>query len=325
MNVVDLKEKLIAFTAQRYQVQSDKDLNDYIFSNYLFHSYDPALIEFVFKNRREISALFSSDSQLQEFIDFCIRSTKQYTYRRNQYINYPHEYETLLHAEYRDFFIQIKTLLETVDSPESIAGAFGPILSQHHERLSLILASYCVTYQETPLTKSGLLQSVPCEEYSAPLQLQILNIDLPNLREPILDIGCGSDGHIVRYLRQQGLSAFGMDRLAPSESGFIQKDWFDIEVSQSWGTIIAHQSISTHFIYNHLHNSKIAKNYARLFLALLTSLEITGELYYAPGLPFFEAELEEIEQYVISKTPIAIDAFGIGEIAYSAKIQRIST
>jgi len=322
MNAVDLKEKLIAFTAQRYQVQSDKDLNDYIFSNYLFHSYDTALIEFVFKNRREISALFSRDSQLQEFIDFCIRATKQYTYKRNQYINYPHEYETLLRAEYRDFFIQIKTLLETVDSPESIAGAFGPILSQHHERLRLILASYCVAYQDTPLAKNALLQSVPCEEYSAPLQVKILNIDLSHLREPILDIGCGSGAHLVRYLRQQGFDASGMDRLAPSKPGFIQSDWFDFDPLQTWGTIIAHQSISTHFIYNHLHNSSIAKKYAQLFINILSSLDEGGEFYYAPGLPFFEDEIVATGRYTVYKTSVAVNTFEIGEIAYSTRIQR---
>ena len=265
MNVTDLKEKLIAFTAQRYQVQSDKDLNDYIFSNYLFHSYDPALIEFVFQNRKEISALYSEEANLQEIVEFCIRSTKQYTYKRNQYINYRAEYDTLLFAEYRSFFIQIITLLETVDLPETIGQDFDPILSQHHERLCLILSTYCISYQNAPLEQNDLLQTMPCEEYSAPLQLQILNIDPATLAEPILDIGCGSDGRLVRYLRQQGLSALGMDRLAPSDAEFIQKDWFDFDSQQNWGTIIAHQSISTHFIYNHLHNINLAKKYAKLF------------------------------------------------------------
>lgn len=324
MNTAILKEKLIAFTDQRYRVQSDKDLNDYIFSNYLFHSYDPALIEFVFENRKEINDLYADETQLQQFIDFCIRSTKHYTYKRNQFINYPREYETLLHAEYRDFFIQIKSLLEVASSPDTIAQNFGPILRRHHERLRLILASYCISYQDDPLDKNTLLQTVPCEEYSAPLQLQILNIEIAYLTEPILDIGCGSNGALVRYLRQQGLAAFGMDRLAPYGPEFIQKDWFEFDPHQTWGTIIAHQSISTHFIYNHLHNSRMAKKYARLFMSLLSALEINGDLYYAPGIPFFEEGLEEIEQYIVFKAPLSVDMFGIGEIAYATKIHRIS-
>ena len=325
MNTAILKEKLIAFTAQRYQIQTDKDLNDYIFSNYLFHSYDPDLIEFVFRYKNEISNLFSDETQLQVFIDFCIRLTKQFAYKRNQFINYPREYDILLQAEYRDFFIQIKSLLETADSPEIIAQALSPILSCHHERLRLILVTYCVSYSGESLRDNALLQTVPCDEYSAPLQLQILSIDIARLGEPILDIGCGSDGKLVRYLRQQGLAAFGMDRLAPSGPEFIQKDWFDFDTRQTWGTVVAHQSISIHFIFNHLHSPRIAKKYAQLFLTLLASLDVNGELYYAPGIPFFEDELKEIEQYIVTKTPIAIDSFGIGEIAYSTKVQRIST
>jgi hypothetical protein len=325
MDIDELKNKLVAFTAQRYQVQSDKDLNDYIFSNYLFHSYDPALIEFVFQNRREIRDFYADEAQLQSSIDFCIRATKQYTYKRNQYINFPHEYEGLLQAEYRDFLNHITSLLKSVNSPEVVAEHFGQILSNHHQRLRLILATYCISYRGESLAENALLQTVPCEEYSAPLQLQILNIDLARLNEPILDIGCGSGGALVHYLNGQGLSAFGMDRLAPAGPQFIQKDWFDFDTQQTWGTIIAHQSVSTHFIYNHLNNSKMAKQYVRLFMTLLASLNVNGNLYYAPGIPFFEDELGEIEQYVVTKTHLAIDTFEIGEIAYSTKIQRIST
>ena len=323
MNVSALKEQLLAFTAQRYQVQADKDLNDYVFSNYLFHSYDPALIEFTFEHRREISALYSDEALLQEFIDFCVRSTKQYTYKRNQYINYPKEYEALLRGEYRDFFVQIKSLIERARSPHDIAEEFGPVISRHHERLRLILASYCISYQKTPLEHNGLLQTVPCEEYSPSLQLQVLNIDMATLAEPILDIGCGLEGTLVRYLREQGLEAFGMDRLAPGGPEFFQKDWFDFDNTQTWGTIIAHQSISTHFIYHHLRSSEMAKKYVQLFMNILATLEAHGAFYYAPGLPFFEAALEETGMFTLAKTPLATDIFGIGEIAYAVKVKHV--
>jgi hypothetical protein len=67
----------------------------------------------------------------------------------------------------------------------------------------------------------------------------------------------------------------------------------------------------------------MAKKYAKLFIILLAALQILGDLYYAPGVPFFEGELEEIEQYVVSKTPLAVDTFGIGEIAYATRVQRL--
>ena len=59
-------------------------------------------------------------------------------------------------------------------------------------------------------------------------------------------------------------------------------------------------------------------------MTLLASLNAHGSLYYAPGIPFFEDELEETGQYVVTKTSLAVDTFEIGEIAYSTKIQRIS-
>jgi hypothetical protein len=113
-----------------------------------------------------------------------------------------------------------------------------------------------------------------------------------------------------------------MDRLAPAGPQFIQKDWFDFDARQNWGTIIAHQSISIHFIYNHLNNPKMAKQYARLFMGILSSLDEGGEFYYAPGLPFFEDEIEATGRYTVYKTSVAINTFEIGEIAYSTRIQR---
>ena len=68
----------------------------------------------------------------------------------------------------------------------------------------------------------------------------------------------------------------------------------------------------------------MAKRYAGFFMTLLASLNVNGSLSYAPGIPFFEDELEEIEQYKVTKTPLAVDTFEIGEIAYTTKIQRIS-
>jgi hypothetical protein len=38
------------------------------------------------------------------------------------------------------------------------------------------------------------------------------------------------------------------------------------------------------------------KKYARLFMEILFSLEKGEELFYAPGLPFFEDEVSEIER-----------------------------
>jgi SAM-dependent methyltransferase len=324
MNTAELEQRLIASITQRYQSHSTKNLRDYIFSNHLFHSFDPAFIEFVYTFRHEISRYLSSKHHLAGLIEYCLHATKGYTYQRNQFINPTKAYDELLYSEYEDFFKQIRALLDTIDSVNALTRSFGAVLSRHHERLRLILASQCVAYQEHGLEENPLLQIVPCEEYSARFQLRILNINLAQLTEPVLDIGCGSAGALVNFLRNKGYTAFGVDRLAPAGPHFFEQDWFDFDYSsQAWGAIMAHQSLSTHFIYHHLHSSTNARRYAKLFLTIISSLQPGGVFCYAPGLPFFEGHLAELEHYSISKTTISTNTLlGIGEIAYSIQIKK---
>ena len=324
MDAAELEKWLIASIDQRYQSHATKNLSDYIFSNYLFHALDPAFVEFAYNFRREISHYLADSKHLESLVEYCLDATRRYTYQRNQFINFAKAYDELLNAEYEDFFNQIKALLDSVDSADALTRSFGVVLSRHHERLRLILASHCVAYQEDGLKGNPLLQTVPCEEYSAPFQLRLLNINLAELTEPVLDIGCGSAGTLVNFLRSKGYTAFGVDRLAPASPYFFGQDWFDFDYAgRAWGTIIAHQSLSTHFIYNHLHNSTSADRYANLYLTIISSLQPSGEFCYAPGLPFFEDQVAELGSYSITKAAISTNhILGIGEISYSTKIKR---
>jgi len=317
-----IKDRLFFFITQRYQSHAARELGDYIFSNHLFQSFDSEFADFLFEFREEIFQYVSSAINSAELIEYCIRSTKEYTYKRNQYINFTRQYDGLLLAEYKDLLAQIKALSETFLSREDLFQSFGNILQRHHERLRLILSSYCVITTKNELKNNPLLQSVPCEEYSARFQLDILNLDLKEITEPVLDIGCGAEGAFVKFLRGQGLEAFGIDRLAPKEPFFYQNDWFDFDYSQrKWGTIIAHQSLSTHFIYNYLSNPARVDSYVDLFVNILSSLEVDGKFCYAPGLPFFETSLEKLGRYEVLRKTIASDLSGIGEIAYAVQIK----
>ena len=324
MNLTELENRLISSIDQRYQTHSAKSLADYIFSNYLFHTVEPSFASFAYEFRQEIFDYLSGENHLASLIEYCIRSTRSYTYQRNQFINFPESYDKLLYAEYRDFLLDIKTLLQEVDSSEAITETFSTVLRRHHERLRLILSSYCVSYNNHDLKENPLLATVPCEEYSARFQLQILNIDLSRLLEPVLDIGCGESGTLVNFLRNKGYVAFGLDRLAPSKPHFFQQNWFDFDFAGGfWGTIIAHHSWSTHFIHSHLHNPTRAGQYAGVCRKIISGLKPGGEFYYAPGLPFFEPQLEETKDTPISKTTIATNsALGIGEIFYSVKVKK---
>ena len=324
LDLSELENLVLASIDQRYQAQASRNLADYIFSNHLFQSFPPAFLEFVYHYREGLASYLSDERHRAALTDYCIRATRTYTYQRNQFINFTRFYDELLSAQYGDFFCQLRTALVRADTIETLADELANVLQQHHERLRLILSTYCLAYQPTNLAQNPLLETVACAEYLAQFQLTLLQLDLTELVEPILDIGCGQLGKLVEDLRSDGYRAVGLDRLAPTGPYFIQQDWFEFDYAQeAWGTIIAHQSLSTHFIHAHLHNSGQAERFARLYMSLLSSLRMGGKFCYAPGLPFIEDLLEPMAGYTISKKMIEADkTLGIGEVFYSVKVAK---
>jgi len=326
INTTDLEKLIFASIDHRYQSHTTKNLADYVFSNYLFQSFQPAFIDFVHQYRQAIADYLSNPANVELLVEYCIRATKAYTYQRNQFINFTRFYDDMLYAEYTGFFRETGAVLEKTATKSDLAATYALTLKNHHEKLRLILSAYCSSYQPTELPNNSLLNTVPCEEYSARLQLRLLGLNPARLPEPVLDIGCGAAGMLVNYMRGQGCAAFGLDRFAPAAPNFFQQDWFDFDYGQNaWGAIIAHQSFSTHFIHAHLNSSTGAARFARLYMNILASLKPGAAFYYAPGLPFFESQLAQLAGYSISKTIIEADnSLGIGEIFYSAKIKKLS-
>lgn len=317
-----LHQHMLVFIAQRYHVHANRNLGEYMFANHLFQALDPALLDFACTNRTDICAYLSVRAHVDDLVNACVRATKRYTYQRNQFINYNKQYDQLLQAEYRDLFARLRDIVSKFDTRKVIVQELVTLVQHHHERLRLILASYCTAFQAADLAEHPLLQSVPCEEYSARFQLQVLGLDLAAMRQPILDIGCGAAGSLVTLLRQHGRAAFGIDRLAPAAPYFTQSDWFDFDYGQQvWGTVIAHQALSTHFIYNHLRQRGMVQRFQQVFHTILASLAPGGVFCYAPGLPFFEGTLIRMPQYTLTKIAIATPTMPeLGEIAYAAQI-----
>jgi hypothetical protein len=143
-------------------------------------------------------------------------------------------------------------------------------------------------------------------EYSAGQQVSLLNLDLNELKTPLLDIGCGAHGHLVTYLRSQELPAFGLDRVADDSCSYFVRDyWWDFPFQKgTWGTITAHLSFSTHFLRAHLLRSPFSVRYAKLYLSILESLQLGGCFHYSPGLPFMEqwlpAERFEVKHKIVN-------------------------
>jgi len=326
MDKLSLKSQLISFINQRYQSHAAKDLTDFVFANHLFHlvPVDAAHAEFAFDHKREVIEFLSDKSQVAGLVEHFVRSTMHYTYRRNQFINVTSPYDGQLKAEYSQFLSQFREALIQAHSAQVFQAALTTTLKSHLERLRLILSLYCLSHYRKSLEENPLLQTVPSDEYSARFQLELLAINFSGLTEPILDIGCGTAGALVNFLRKNGYEAWGVDRLAPAGPYFLQSDWFEFEYTpETWGAIIAHQSLSTHFIFNHLHNPDNAARFARLFMQIIASLKPGGEFHYAPGLPFFERHLVGMADYSIHRTPIPLDdQLSISDILYVAKIRR---
>lgn len=320
-----LQEWLLHSITQRFRSKADLELGDYVFKNSLFHSIAPEQLEFMFAHREELFEYLGATNSVQELARHCIDSTKRYTYERNQFVNFTLAYDELLDAEYIDFIQRIRQALKISENMEELEIATTATLKVHHERLRLIMASYCITYQGQDLRVNPLLKSVPCEEYAAEFQLSILGLTLQDLKEPVLDIGCGQNGTLVRYLHEQGVDAYGVDRIAPQKLFFTQSDWFNFDFAgKPWGSILAHQSLSTHFIYAYLNLPVNIEKFSRFFVNILEGLETSSFLCYAPGLPFFEKQLEVLEQYTQEHHPISLRLPEVEQIAYSTKITKIA-
>ncbi len=146
------------------------------------------------------------------------------------------------------------------------------------------------------------IQEVACYEYSALLQLDVLNIDINTIAEPVLDIGCGESGNLVNYLRKCGIEAYGIDRLVNNCEYLTGANWFEYDISVGkWGTVVSNLGFSNHFKHHHLRSDGDFTGYARRYMDILRSLKPGGSFCYAPDLPFIEIYLDRSEYHIERK------------------------
>ena len=154
------------------------------------------------------------------------------------------------------------------------------------------------------LSQLQAARTIVSEQYSVETQLEVLHIDPSTLLDPVLDLGCGHEGALVKWLRQRKTNAVGLDRFADSASGCLKADWLQFPLPPNqFGTVLAHLSFSLHFLHQHLRADGDAKVYATAYMAILRSLRISGRFIYAPGLPFIE-QLLPSSQYKVARYPI---------------------
>ena len=144
---------------------------------------------------------------------------------------------------------------------------------------------------------------VACSEYPSDLQMNILNIKLKDLIEPVLDIGCGRELNLVNYLRDNGIEAYGIDRFDNENPFYTKTDWLEYNFEmEKWGSLISNLGFSNHFIHHNLRVDGNYREYAQKYMEILSSLKIGGSFYYAPDLPFIEKHLDSSKYHYTGNT-----------------------
>lgn len=239
-----------------------------------------------------------SPDDLGSLVNYTADKTLQELCRVNQYYSFHKNDIISLKMIYFDLY---RNLFKGKNPVEVIS-------HDHFEKLRSFLEKTNPFSKKLYQDKEAVLESVACFEYSAILQSEILHLHGIKLLEPILDIGCGKEGRLVKYLREKGLDTYGIDRFSDDSAFTIKADWLAYEYgNEKWGTIVSHLGFSNHFVHNHLREDGDYIGYAAGYMRILQSLKNSGCFYYAPDLPFIETYLDKkrfgIKKYDIKNMP----------------------
>jgi hypothetical protein len=237
-----------------------------------------ALEEFVNHGMRD-----TSEDAYAELVSFTTHEFVRHLYSINPYLRINH--------------VQIETLKriygETWQRMKQTKNITATLNEFHYPELSKWLATLYPKKFQKLLKSSSDVGKVTYGEYSAELQVELFGIDTAHVKQPIIDIGCGSRANLVTYLRSLGIEAYGIDRhLEIHEAYLAQWDWLEYPFEPSkWGTIVAHMSFTNHLNYVYRNDISQLEDYLLKMKEILRSLLIGGSFHYAPSLPFIEDEL----------------------------------
>lgn len=126
----------------------------------------------------EISLInYATDKCLKEFC------------RINQYFSFNSEDKQNLRNLYSELF----TVIKNQNKPIEI------IAEKHYNNLKDWLTKTNSFAQNIYVEKDQIIEPITCAEYSAELQIEILKININTIIPPVLDIGCGAQGFLVKF------------------------------------------------------------------------------------------------------------------------------
>jgi len=263
----------------------------------LFHG-DGDLLSFtgrtktLLADRAKLRSLLSG-AAFDSLIDHTVSAVLRNLYHGDQYIDVNGEGREAL----RSLYVVMADEL-AADGPD-----VDHIARRHYRRLADWLDRTSPYMRRANPSERRTIRTVVCAEYSPELQMGILGLDLHDLREPVLDIGCGESAGLVEYLRGHGIDAFGLDRLCDSGTRYLTTEsWFDTGFRPGyWGTLISNLSFSSHFLNSHLRSDGSHVGYATKYMEILNSLQVGGRYHYAPGIPFIERFLPT-DRFIVART-----------------------
>ncbi len=266
------------------QIKSNRDKN-------LFHDNDE-LFRFTNETIKNISSFNELNYHSEQLlIDYTTNKTIEEFCRVNQYYSFNSKTKEELKAIYSDLLQDIQNKSFTVDEITRI----------HFEKLKKWLEESNPFAKKTYSNDAEKVKTVACFEYSSELQVNILKIDIRQLIQPVLDIGCGNQGKLVKYLNINGIDAYGIDRYNFKSTNLDTADWLEYDYKKNkWGTIVSNLGFSNHFKHHNLRIDGNYVEYAKKYMDILYSLKIKGSFHYAPDLPFIEKFLDK-NQFLIQK------------------------
>lgn len=289
---------------QRYRENAGKSLLDVYQVNPDFLKLDSESLEYIFTQRDSILYVLNDPLLQSNLLDLFVDEALQFTYANNQFIQLsPLEKETFTQL-YRVYLQGIKEIIRMSPTMEILEVEMTRLVTSHFLDLRANISRFFDNEAAQFAHENLILQKAVCSEYSPEFQAEILGLQPHCLLEPVLDLGCGKSGQLVRYLNACGVKALGVDRLVDADTNLVESDWFTFHlVPNSWGTIISHMAFSNHFIFNHRYQKGDPERYARQYIKILSSLKPNGAFYYSPGLPFIESFLPA-DQYQVARIAV---------------------
>lgn len=151
----------------------------------------------------------SDQQHLAKLGEYCIRSTKAYTYQcnRNQFINFPQFYDELLHFQYNDFLAQLREVLKQSGTNRKSVQCLFDCFTEASREITAhsVITLYRLSTRRPPET--SLLKTVMCAKYSPQFQLRLLGLDIVALMGPILDYNRARAQVKFLWEKQRGASS----------------------------------------------------------------------------------------------------------------------